>query len=171
MNRIAFERLIVLAALCLAPNLRADVSVIDQNGQAKYFFAEVVKSGPVVVNFIYTHCDGVCPGQGQRFKQLQTKLGKRLGGEVHLISVSIDPERDTPEALKTWSQRFEAGPHWTLVTGSKQAMEEISQQVLGLVANRNEHSPFIAVRGKQGAWQRLYGLSSAQQIITTLDEG
>lgn len=157
----------------LAPTVcaHAETEVLDQNGRARKFYSEVLGPDQVVVNFIYTRCEGVCPNQGRRFEQVQTLLKDRLGPKLRLVSVSIDPERDTPENLKSYGEQYHAGENWTLVTGSKAAMEGIAKDLLGMAVNRSEHSPYIAVRTKKGEWQRLYGLTSAKDIIKTLNEG
>ncbi len=148
----------------------ADVKVIDQNAVHKQFFADVLGNGSVVINFIYTQCRGVCPGQGKRFEQLQKLLGPRLGTDITLVSLSIDPEHDSPGALKLWSEGFNAGKNWTLVIADRKGTDAICKQILGMTLTSFEHSPFIAIRSKQGQWQTIYGLSSAGQIVAKINE-
>jgi len=79
-----------------------------------------------VADFIFTTCPTICPRMTEEMAKLQTWLGNRaLEGRVHLVSVSVDPARDTPAALRTYAQQFHARPGtWHFLTGSPQAIED-----------------------------------------------
>jgi protein SCO1/2 len=94
-----------------------DVEVVDQEGRKLRFYTDLVRGKTVVVNAVYTRCTNVCPLLGHAFRDLQTALGDRQGRDVHLISISRDPENDTPEDLAAWRRRFEGKPGWTFVNG------------------------------------------------------
>jgi protein SCO1 len=81
---------------------------------------------PWVVDFIFTTCPEVCPRMTEDMSRLQTWLANRaLAGRVQLVSVSIDPDRDTPERLRAYAAQFHAQPGtWTFATGSQQAIED-----------------------------------------------
>ena len=73
----------------------------------------------VVLDFIFTRCPGPCPLLSLKFSQLQQKLGDRLGKDVMLLSVSIDPRHDTPAVLKEYAQRYSANlAGWKFLVGS-----------------------------------------------------
>ncbi|MCP6473819.1 SCO family protein, partial [Klebsiella pneumoniae] len=75
-----------------------------------------------VVGFVYTQCTTVCPVISAILQKLQKQLGERAGREVQLVSLSIDPQRDTPERLKEYAGRFSGGEGWRWVTGSQEAI-------------------------------------------------
>jgi protein SCO1/2 len=79
-----------------------------------------------VVDFIFTTCPEICPRMTEDMSRLQTWLGNRaLDGRVRLVSVSVDPDRDTPERLRAYAAQFHARPGtWTFATGSQQAIED-----------------------------------------------
>ncbi|MGZ3442101.1 MAG: SCO family protein, partial [Polyangia bacterium] len=79
-----------------------------------------------IADFIFTTCPEVCPRMTEEMSRLQTWLVNRgLDGRVHLVSVSVDPDRDTPGKLRAYAQQFHARPQsWTFVTGSQQAIED-----------------------------------------------
>ena len=99
-----------------------DVALIDQDGRPVNLARDVAPDKLLVMNFIFTTCKGVCPPMGVNFGQLQKRLAGRVGKEVSLVSVSVDPVIDTPERLKTWAQ-FGASDGWTLLTGQKQDVD------------------------------------------------
>ena len=83
-----------------------DVAVIDQDGKQFRFYSDLVKGKVVAINFVFTSCKAACPILGAGFAKLQATLDDRLGREVSLISVSVDPMVDRPERLKEWAARF-----------------------------------------------------------------
>src|SRR5919205_4111277 len=102
-----------------------DVNCLDQNGKKLRFNTDLVKGKVVVISFIYTSCTYLCTRVGESTARLQTALGDRLGRDVHLISVSTDPQTDTPKKLKAWATRLKAKDGWTLVTGEKAEMDRL----------------------------------------------
>src|SRR5205085_7081034 len=138
-----------------APTQIPDVPVYDQNGRRLRFYSDLVKGKTVAINFIFTTCTTICPPLTATFRKVQQELGDRVGGDVQLISVSVDPATDIPERLKDYSDKFHAGPGWTFVTGDRQ---EISLLLKALGANsgdKNNHSPMVLVGNDRAAyWTR-----------------
>ena len=100
-----------------------DVILVNQDGQPVRFRSDLVKGKIVAVNFIFTSCKGICPPMSANFAKLQERLGDRVGNGVELISVSVDPQIDTPQRLHAWRTSFGGGPGWTLLTGKKQDVD------------------------------------------------
>src|SRR5918999_5633656 len=72
----------------------------------------------VAVTFIYTSCPDTCPLLTMKMAQVQDDLGPRFGTKVAFVSITVDPERDTPEALKDYAEAFDADPAgWAFLTG------------------------------------------------------
>ena len=90
-----------------------DVQLIDQNTQTvdDSFFT----TAPSIVNFIFTRCQDICPGLSQKMKYIQTQLP-----QAKLVSISVDPEYDTPSVLKEYGTRYNAGPSWFFLTGTRE---------------------------------------------------
>ena len=139
-----------------------DVEVVDQSGRKVNFYSDLIKGKLVVVNLIYTTCKSICPLHGASFARLQTLLGQRLGKEVYLISVTIDPATDTPDRLKAWGAKYGAQPGWTLVTGNKGEIEDIVKAFTGELPNRADHSPVAyMINDPKGVRIRAYGLGDS----------
>jgi protein SCO1 len=142
-----------------------DVTLVNQDGQPMKLGRDLGQDKLLVMNFIFTTCKGVCPPMGVNFGQLQGRLGDRLGRDVNLVSISVDPVTDTPERLKTWGKQFGASAGWTLLTGQKQDVDHLLKALGVFAANKTEHSPFVLIgRISDGRWQRIHGLTSADKL-------
>lgn len=147
-----------------------DVEILNQDGQKRRFYTDLVKGKLVVINFVFTTCTDICPLSGETFAKLQASLGARLGKEVHLLSISTDPETDSPLKLKAWSERFKPQAGWTFVTGEKTAMQTLLLALTGEGARRGYHTPVALLgNGESGVWVRTYGLESPVRLIQMLE--
>jgi protein SCO1/2 len=80
-----------------------------------------------VVNFIFTRCTGPCPLTTERMTEIQQMLARSKATGVRLVSVSVDPDHDTPEVLRAYAARHHANPEvWTFLTGNREAVFELS---------------------------------------------
>lgn len=96
-----------------------NVELITQDGKKVHFYDDLIKGKIVAIDLIYTTCHYSCPLETARLVQVQKKLGDRVGKDIFFYSISIDPEHDTPEALKAYMEKFHVGPGWTFLTGKK----------------------------------------------------
>src|SRR5210317_1829214 len=87
------------AAESKARNYFTNLEVVDQNGQRLNFYDDVLKGKVVAINFIFTNCQGACPLMTRHLPLVRDMLGPDVGNEIHFVSVSIDPVRDTPAAM------------------------------------------------------------------------
>lgn len=143
-----------------------DVAVLDQHGNALHFYTDLIKDKTVAINFIFTNCTTICPPLAATFARLQRELGDKIGNEVHLISISVDPLTDTPERLKAWGAKFKAGPGWTFVTGEKQEIDKLLNALGAAVSKREDHTPAMIIgNDSKGVWTRAYGLAKINQIL------
>jgi cytochrome oxidase Cu insertion factor (SCO1/SenC/PrrC family) len=143
-----------------------DVQVLDQHGNALNFYSDLIKDKTVAINFIFTNCTTICPPLAATFARLQKEMGERIGKDIHLISISVDPLTDTPERLKAWGAKFKAGPGWTFVTGEKQEMDKLLTALGAAVSKREDHTPAMIIGNDgKGVWTRTYGLAKIPQII------
>ncbi len=93
-----------------------DVTLVRDDGKPVNLPAELDDGRPLVVNFIYTSCTTICPMNSQVFEQFQGDLGAERKS-VHLVSISIDPEQDTPAHLRKYAAQFHAQHGWDHYTG------------------------------------------------------
>lgn len=147
-----------------------DVEVLDQDGRKLHFYTDLVKDRVVAINFIFTTCTTICPPLGATFARVQKDLGERAGGEVQMISISVDPVTDTPERLKAWGEKFHAARGWTFVTGAKPAIDELLRALGAATASPQDHSPTVLIgNDARGEWTRTYGLASPAKIVQLIN--
>jgi len=158
------------SAVAEAPQI-PDVPVLDQNGRRLNFYTDLVKGKTVAVNFIFTTCTTICPPLAATFRRVQQDLGERVGRDVHLISVSVDPVTDTPERLQSFASKFKAGPGWTFVTGGKPEITTLLKSLGSMTADKNDHTAMMLVgNDAAGSWTRTYGLAPASSILKVINE-
>lgn len=148
-----------------------DTPVYDQDGKKLRFYSDLVKGKTVAINFIFTTCTTICPPLAATFRKVQQKLGERVGRDVQLISVSVDPTTDVPERLKTFSAKFNAEPGWTFVTGNKQEIIPLLKALGANVADKNDHTPMVLVgNDSAGYWTRTYGLAPVATLVKVIED-
>ena len=148
-----------------------DVAVLDQEGHKLNFYTDLIKNKTVAINFIFTNCTTICPPLAATFARLQKEMGDKVGKDVHLISISVDPVTDTPERLKAWGAKFKVGPGWTFVTGEKQEMDKLLNALGAAVSKREDHTPAMIIgNDSKGVWTRTYGLAKINQIMGVLND-
>jgi protein SCO1/2 len=147
-----------------------DVEVRDQDGKKVRFYSDLIKDKVVVMTFFFTSCTLVCPLQGHALAKLKSSLAERFGKEVFFISVSRDPETDTPERLKNWGRQFGVGGGWTLVTGEKGVMTRLVWDFTGERLGQQMHSPILLIGNDQtGVWTEAEGLSATEELIKVIN--
>lgn len=146
-----------------------DVEVINQDGRAVKFDSDVIGDRLTVINTIFTTCTTICPVAGTNFGYLAKKLGDRLGSDMILVSISIDPMNDTPERLKNWKAKFYAGNGWTLLTGSKPEVDRLLK-ALGLFApERQDHTSTVLIGSRKAGWTRANSLASPSKLLEVIE--
>ncbi len=153
-------------------NYFPNVPLVTHEGKSVRFFDDLIKDKVVVVNFIFTSCPDVCPLETARLREVQEILGDRVGRDVFMYSITIDPEHDTPEVLKQYAERFEVGPGWLFLTG-KEADITLLRKKLGLYSERPggdklEAHSVSSIVGNQstGRWMRMSPFVNPYVIAT-----
>jgi protein SCO1 len=149
-----------------------NVALTTQDGKTVRFYDDLLKDKVVAVDLIYTHCKYSCPLETARLAQVQRLLGDRVGKDVFLYSITLDPERDTPEVLQAYAEKFHAGPGWLFLTGKKEDIKLVSRK-LGLLSlddtpvNRDGHTPELMVGNvAAGTWMRNSALDDPRLLAT-----
>lgn len=153
------------------PGAIPDTPIYDQDGQKLHFYSDLVKGKTVAINFIFTTCTTICPPLAATFRRIQVDLGGRVGNDVRLISISVDPVTDVPERLKAFAAKFKAGPGWTFVTGSKPDIDLLLRALGASVSDKNDHTPMVLVGNERaGYWTRTYGLAPAPVLVKVIND-
>jgi len=148
-----------------------DELLVNQHGDAVRFVSDVVRDQIVVMDFVYTTCTTVCPVLSVIFQQVQAGLGDRLGTDVRLISVSVDPVRDTPQRLKRYAEGLQAHPDWVWLTGEKTTVDEVLRGLGAYSPNFEDHPSIVLIGDPQsGTWKRFFGFPGPDKILAVVDE-
>jgi protein SCO1/2 len=146
------------------------VTLVRDDGKSVSLADELNDGRPVVLTFIYTSCTTICPMVSQTFEQLQEQLGSERD-KVHLVSISIDPEEDTPARLKTYAERFGAGPEWQYYTGTVDASVAAQRAFNVYRGDKMNHTAVAFLRAAPGKpWLRLDGLATPDELLSAYHE-
>jgi protein SCO1 len=150
-----------------------NVSLTTQDGVTVRFYDDLLKGKSVAINLIYTSCTDECPLETARLVQVQRLLGDRIGKDLFLYSISIDPKRDTPEVLKAYAAKFGVGPGWLFLTGKEGDVKLVAKK-LGLsrsndAASRDGHKAILMIGNEPtGQWMRNSAVDNPRFLATTI---
>ena len=148
----------------------SDVELLDQDGRQVRFYTDLLKGKTVVINAFFTTCTSVCPPMNRNMEKIQEALGDRLGKEVFLISISVDPTTDTPPRLKEYAQKFHAKPGWRFLTGKKENVDWALYKVGQYVEAKDDHTTVIIVGNETtGLWKKMFGMGKAAELIQIVE--
>ena len=146
-----------------------NVPVTTQDGKTLHFYDDLIKGKLVVISFIYTSCTDLCPLTTARLAEMRDMLGASFGRDVFFISMTVDPETDTPERMKAFAEAYDAkGPGWQFVTGTPANIDLINSHFgdksaeRGLSDHRNE---IVIGNGRTGDWTRNSVLADLEEVI------
>jgi protein SCO1/2 len=142
-----------------------EVTLVRSDGARVNFGHELDDGRPVLLDFIYTTCTTICPVMSQTFAEVQKRLGADAA-KVKMVSVSIDPEEDTPARLTEYAKRYQAGPQWTFYTGTVEASVAAQRAFDAYRGDKMNHAPVTFFRSAPGQpWVRLDGFVTPDAIV------
>ena len=152
-----------------------NTALITHENKKVRFYDDLVKGKVVVINLMYTKCEDICPITTWSLLQVQKALGNRIGRDVFLYSITLDPDRDTPEVLKTYAENFGAKKGWYFLTGEFEDIERLRRK-LGLYdpdpvidVDKTQHGGlFIYGNEATGRWAAIPGFAKPQSIVKAL---
>ena len=141
------------------------VTLVREDGKRVSLPRELDDGRPVLLNFIFTTCSSICPLMSRTLEEFQRKLGSEAA-RVHLMSISIDPEQDTPARLVEYARRFGAGPAWQHYTGTLQASRAAQRAFDVYRGDKMSHAAVTLLRAAPGQpWRRIDGLATPDDLL------
>jgi protein SCO1 len=141
------------------------VTLLRDDGKSVNLPAELDDGRPLIVNFIYTSCTTICPMNSQVFEQFQGDLGGDRES-VHLVSISIDPEQDTPAHLRKYAAQFHAQRGWDHYTGKLADIIAVQRAFGAYRGDKMSHTPLTLMRSAPGKpWARFDGFARADDLM------
>jgi len=168
-----------LGAPSALPPGRADfpnVVLLNQDGRAIHFYDDLIRGDhTVAINFIYAQCADICPMTTANLARVQGLLGERLGRDVRMASISIDPVRDSPAVLKAYAEHFGARAGWQFLTGRSRDIELI-RRTLGVYErdpakdrDKSQHTGMLVYGNEaRGRWSRVSALADPRRIFDSI---
>jgi protein SCO1/2 len=142
-----------------------DVTLVNQDGKKVRLKSLLQSDKPVIVDFIYGTCTTICPVLSAGYTNLQQKLAAD-SQKIQLVSISIDPENDTPKIMKEYLKRYRAKTGWDFFTGSRQDIDNTMKAFNAYIPNKMSHYPLTLIRTPQdGSWIRIFGLMSTSEFM------
>ncbi|MFA7404143.1 MAG: SCO family protein [Pelobacteraceae bacterium] len=142
-----------------------DVVLVNQDGKKVRLQSLLQGTTPVVVDFIYGTCTTICPVLSAGFINLQNKLAVS-GTNVRLVSITIDPENDTPKVMKEYLKRYRAKPGWDFLTGNRADIDATMKGFNAYIPDKMTHYPLNLIRNpRDGSWVRLFGIMSSREFM------
>lgn len=146
-----------------------NVELITQDGKPVQFYDDIVKGRIVVISFVYTTCLDICPLITARLAQAYDQLGEAAGRDIHFVSISIDPEKDTPAKLKEHADAFRSDPRWVFLTGTRANIDLVRHRLGERSRKLTEHRAEIVLRNdRTGEWTRSSAFADLGQLVHTI---
>jgi protein SCO1/2 len=147
-----------------------DVELSDQRGEPVRL-QQLARGRVVVIGFIYTSCTTICPPIGASLSRLQQEEAARLGRELAILTITLDPLHDTPERLAAWGRRFGAKERWTLLGGKKESIDRVLKALGVYTAAKETHAPLVLVGdADRGRWTRMHALSAPGRLAHEVEK-
>lgn len=170
------KRLISLLALFLfalsataqespAAHYFANLALTDQNGRKVNLYEDLMKGKTVIFNSFFASCTASCVVMSKSFLYMQNKFAERVGDDVILVSITVDPEHDTPEKLHAYAKRIGAKRGWYFLTGSRAQVDAVLRKVGQYTESPATHMNIIvAGNDRTGLWKKALGIASSEDI-------
>ena len=151
-------------------NYFTDLPVVTQDGRVVRFYTDVLKDNVVLINFIYTNCQGTCPLLTYKLTQVRDQLAELFGRAIYFVSITTDAERDTPQALTKFAEQHSAnGSGWLFLTGEKQNVDTIIKKFGQYSPQVGMHSTLLlAANVKSRHWMKIDSNAPVPAIVRKL---
>lgn len=143
--------------------------MLTQDNRPVHFYDDLLKGKVVLINFIFTTCQGVCSPMTANLARVQNYLAEHLGKEVVMISISVDPTVDTPERLKKYADSFKVKPGWYFLTGEKKNVDWVLYKLGGYVSEKEQHKSVLIIGNEAtGEWIKVLAMANPTEIASAV---
>lgn len=148
----------------------AGIVLTDQDGRTVKLYDDVLAGKTVVINSFFATCHGSCPVMSGNFVAIQKAFADRLGKDLVLVSITVDPQTDTPEKLRAYAKNVKAQPGWYFLTGPQENVERALRRLGQYVADKNDHNNVFLVGNLQtGLWKKAFGLARTDDLVKVVE--
>lgn len=142
-----------------------NVNVVTQDGKKTKFSEVLNHGGPVIVNFIFTSCNAICPIMTAILSKVNATIGSS-SPNLRFVSISIDPEHDSPSMLAKYAKKFNASSNWQFLTGDIAEIQQIQRAFDAYRGDKMNHASLTLMRASStSSWVRIEGIASPDELI------
>lgn len=147
-----------------------DVVLVNQHGEKMRFYSDLLRGKVVIINSFFGTCQSSCLPLNRNLEKVQETLEDRMGKDIHIVSISVDPAVDTPARLMEYAKKLHARPGWFFLTGSKQDVEFALKKIGQFVSDKQDHlNIFIIGNERTGLWKKAFGLASSDELVKVVE--
>ena len=143
-----------------------DVELLNQRGETIPLVAYLQTDKPVILEFVFTSCTSLCQSMAEKYANFQKRLGTS-SQQVQLVSITVDPEVDTPKVIADYLHHYQARPGWDFLTGTPQDIRQVMDAFMISPADMITLDASILLRSaKSGDWIRINGQLSNEEFFS-----
>jgi protein SCO1/2 len=153
-----------------------NIPLVTHEGKAVTFYDDLIRGKVVAINMMYAECEGICPLATSNLVRVQELLSERVGRDVFLYSLTLQPELDTPQRLQEYAAMHGVKPGWLFLTGARADIERLRYR-LGFFdpnpvvdGDKATHTGMVRI-GNDGydRWTSASSLALPEQIVATIN--
>lgn len=142
-----------------------DTELVDQDGRPHRFYSDLIRGKKVLINFAFTSCKGVCPTMTANLARARSLLERGGDKDVTLLTITVDPVNDTPQVLKPFARKFNAGAGWYFLTGTPANVTAVLKRLGGFAGKPEEHSTTLLIGdARTGIWMKSIATERPETI-------
>jgi protein SCO1/2 len=147
-----------------------DIVLLNQNGDRMRFYSDLLQGKVVIINAFFGTCRDSCLPMNRNLERVQQALGDRVGKDVRIISISVDPTVDTVPSLKEYAKTLHAGPGWYFLTGDKPNVDAVLRKLGQFVDDKQNHLNLVIVGNERtGLWKKAFGLARSDELVKVVE--
>ncbi len=153
-----------------ARNYFTNLELIGQDGQRLKFYDDVLKDNVVVISFIFTNCQSACPLITRNLTLIRDMLREDERDEIRFVSISLDPVRDTPAAMKAFARTHHADHEgWLFLTGHPDNVNAVTKRLGSYTDDLEAHTTtLLAANVRDSHWTKIPPNVPPQGVVERL---
>lgn len=147
-----------------------DVELVNQNGEKLRLYSDLLKGKVVVITSFLATCTAACPAKNRNLERIQDAFGARLGKDLLILSITVDPVTDTPERLREYARSYHARRGWHFLSGKKENVDWALYKFGQYVENKDDHLNIMVVGNEaSGLWKKAFALANSGELIKVIE--
>ncbi|MCP3100501.1 SCO family protein [Myxococcus sp. K15C18031901] len=147
-----------------------NTELVDQHGKTHRFYEDLVRGRKVLINFAFTSCKGACSPITKHLAEVQAQLGERVGKDITMITLSVDPANDTPKSLGTFTKKMGVRSGWFFLTGARENITLVLKKLGGYVDDPNAHNTTLLIGdATTGMWVKSPAMARVENIVYAVE--